>query len=89
MDVTVSIAAKILGIDTEIVHHNSLFTFKHMKPALQGWDPVPASWINQTMIYFNNYKELYFNNFKQSGVVHYVEDQFLTDQIIEQLHVQS
>lgn len=89
MDVTVSIAAKILGIDTEIVHHNSPFTFKHMKPALQGWDPVPALWINQTMIYFNNYKELYFNNFKQSGVVHYVEDQFLTDQIIEELNVQS
>ena len=39
------------------------------------------------MINFNNRRELYFNNFKQSGVVHYVEDQFLTDQIIEKLNV--
>ena len=58
-----------------------------MKPALQGLDPIPVLWTNQIMIYFNNRKELYFNNFKQLGVVHYVEDQFLTNQIIEQLNV--
>lgn len=87
MDVTVSIAAKMLGIDNEIIHSGSPFTFKHMKPALQGWDPIPDSCLNQLMIYFNDNNELYFNNFKQSGIVHYVEDQFLTDQIIEKLNV--
>jgi hypothetical protein len=87
MDVTVAISAKILGIEDLIVHANSPFTFAHMKPALQGWDPTPVSWLNQMMINFNDRRELYFNNFKQSGIVHYVEDQFLTDQIIEKLNV--
>lgn len=87
MDVTVAIAAKILGIEDEILHVNSPFTFVHMKPALQGWDPVPTNCLDQLMIYFNDRNELYFNNFKQLGVVHYVEDQFLTDKIIEQLNV--
>lgn len=87
MDVTVAIAAKILGIEDTIVHSNSPFTFAHMKSALQGWDPVPVSWTNQIMIHFTDSKELYFNNFKQTGVVHYVDDQFLTDQIIETLNV--
>lgn len=49
--------------------------------------PVPVSWTNQIMIHFTDSKELYFNNFKQTGVVHYVDDQFLTDQIIETLNV--
>lgn len=89
MDVTVSIAAKMLGIDNEIVHGGSPFTFKHMKPAIQGWDPIPESWLTQLMVHFNDNNELYFNNFKQSGIVHYVDDQFLTDQIIEKLNVQS
>lgn len=87
MDVTAAIAAKILGIEDTIVHSNSPFTFAHMKSALQGWDPVPVSWTNQIMIHFTDSKELYFNNFKQTGVMHYVDDQFLTDQIIETLNV--
>jgi hypothetical protein len=86
-DVTVSIAAKLLGIDDEIINSNSPFTFVHLKPAIQGWDPVPASYLTQTIINFNDHKELYLNNFRQYGVVHYVEDEFLTDKILEKLNV--
>jgi hypothetical protein len=86
-DVSVSIAAKLLGIDDAITHKNSPFTFTHLKPALQGWDPVPQSCLSQLLINFTDSKELYLNNFKQRGVVHYVEDAFLTDEIIEKLNV--
>jgi hypothetical protein len=87
MDVTFAIAAKLLGIDDQIINNKSPFTFTHMKPALQGWDPIPESFLSQTIVNFNSQKELFLNNFKQSGVFHYVEDKFLTDQIVEKLRV--
>lgn len=87
MDVSVAITAKILGIDDEIVHLNSPFTFTHMKPGIQGWDPVPESYLKQSHISFNSNCELFLNNFKQSGIFHYVDEQFLTDKIIGQLNV--
>ena len=87
MDVTFAIASKILGIDDQVINPNSPFTFKHMKPALQGWDPVPDSYLSQVMVNFNSKKELFINNIRQGGVFHYVEDEFLTDQIIEKLNV--
>jgi hypothetical protein len=87
LDVTISIAAKILGNDDQIQLPNSPFSFVHMKPGIQGWDPYPESYLKQTLVNFNNNFELYFNNFKQCGIVHYVEDEFLTDKILERLHV--
>lgn len=87
MDVTFAIASKILGIDDQVILANSPFTFTHMKPALQGWDPVPESCLSRVMVNFNSKKELFLNNIRQGGVFHYVEDEFLTDQIIEKLNV--
>ena len=87
MDVSIAIAAKILGIDDEISNKNSPFTFVHMKSALQGWDPVPASFLKQSLVKFTQKKELFINNFKQHDVFHYVEDSFLTDDIIGKLNV--
>ena len=87
MDVSFAIAAKILGIDDQVISANSPFTFTHMKPALQGWDPIPESVLSQTIVNFNSRKELFLNNIKQSGVFHYVEDAFLTDQLLRKLNV--
>ena len=87
MDVSSAIAAKILGIDDIIINKNSPFTFVHMKPALQGWDPIPESFLSQSFVFFSKNKELFINHFKQSGVFHYVEDAFLTDKIIGSLNV--
>jgi hypothetical protein len=86
-DVSVAIAAKLMGIDDVITNKNSPFTFTHLKPALQGWDPVPESCLSQLIINFTDYKELYLNNFRQHRVVHYVEDAFLTEEIIKKLNV--
>lgn len=87
IDVSVAIAAKLLGINDQIANTNSPFTFVHMKPALQGWAPIPVSALSHCLVNFNSNRELYVNNFKQQGVYHYVENDFLTDQIIEKLNV--
>lgn len=86
LDVATSITAKILNIEDLITSKNSPFKFVHMKPAIQGWEPTPGSWLSQTLINFNNDFELYINNFKQQGLFHYVEDDFLTDKILEILN---
>lgn len=86
IDVAASIAAKLLGIEDQIIHKDSPFTFIHLKPALQGWEPIPESCLSQLLINFNGKKELFLNNYKQTGVLHYVEDKFLTDEILEQLY---
>jgi hypothetical protein len=86
-DVSVAIAAKLMGIDDIITHKRSPFTFTHLKPALQGWDPIPQSCLSQLLINFTDSRELYLNNFRQQRVLHYVEDEFLTDKVIEKLNV--
>jgi hypothetical protein len=60
-------------------------SFIHMKPAIQGWNNPPASWINQIGISFNQDKQLKIGNFLQTGVFHYTEDAFLTNNIINTL----
>lgn len=87
IDVTFAIAAKILGIEDQIIGKNYPFTFVHMKPALQSWDPVPESFLDLTVVNFNERKELFLNNIKQHGVFHYVDDKFLTEKIIGRLSV--
>lgn len=87
MDVASSIACKILGIDDQVVNSNSPFSFVHMKTALQGWDPIPLSYLSQSLINFNDSKQLWINNFQQHGIFHYVENEFLTDDIIGKLSV--
>jgi hypothetical protein len=87
LDVSIAIAATLLGVDDTITHKNSPFTFTHLKPALQGWDPIPQSCLSQLLINFTDSRELYLNNFRQRGVFHYVEDAFLTDEIIKKLNV--
>jgi hypothetical protein len=87
LDVSAAIAAKLMGIDNIITNKNSPFTFTHLKPALQGWEPIPESCLSQLLINFTDTHELYLNNFKQRGVFHYVDDKFLTDKIIKKLNV--
>lgn len=86
IDVAASIATKILGIDDIVVHPNSPFTFIHMKPALQGWMPVPESCYTRVPAMFNSKNEMFIGNYKQRGVFHYVDDQFLTEKMIEDLN---
>jgi hypothetical protein len=85
LDVASAIAIKILGIESDVVHSQSPFKFVHMKPALQGWFPIPGSCYSQVHSYFNKDKELYVGNYKQLGVFHYVEDCFLNKEIVENL----
>jgi ABC-type amino acid transport substrate-binding protein len=56
-----------------------------MKPALQGWSPTPASWQDTVPFVLNSKGDLVIGNIKQSKLFHYVEKDFLTPVIMQQL----
>ena len=59
----------------------SLLTFTHMKPRLQNLDNPPVKWTDALSVDFGD-NGLYINGYKQSGVLHYVEDEFLTNNLL-------
>lgn len=77
LDVTVSLAAKILGIEEQITDKNSPCTFTHMKSLLQGWDHKNPNWLKVAHLYVSPNKDIYVNQCKQQGIFHYVEPNFL------------
>jgi hypothetical protein len=81
-DESFALAAKILDITHIIAYPLTFPKVVHMKPMIQNW-PWPAdTWTNHVGFYFNVDNELKIGNFKQTSIVHYVEKQLITDEII-------
>jgi hypothetical protein len=83
MDVSVSLASKILNLTSKITSTNSFITFTHMKPHLQNWSTVPNNWMEKVNVYFDSSMQIKIDNFRQQGVLHYVENEFLTDDLLK------
>ena len=84
MDVSSAIATTILDAKEEFGTGNPL-TFTHMKPAIQNWHDIPDTWQSATTMQFTDHADLKISNFLQTGVFHYTENDFLTDDIIKKL----
>ena len=84
MDVSSAIATAILDSKEEFGTGNPL-TFTHMKPAIQNWHDIPDTWQSATTMQFTDDADLKISNFLQTGVFHYTENDFLTDDIIKKL----
>jgi hypothetical protein len=80
LDVTISIAAKILGLEN-CFDNNQICSFTHMKSLIQGWNTVHPDWTKVAQVEIIDADTIYINQFKQSGVLHYVEDSFLENYI--------
>lgn len=84
MDVTCSIAIKIT--DCEAAVTNKVVrnpTFVHMKPYIQGWKTAKSRWQDKVGVYLTSNLKLLIGNNLQSGVFHYTEKDFITDEIVE------
>lgn len=80
MDVTTSIALKIANYKERNLSAPFLI---HMKPAIQDWQIVPDKWTDKLGVYVDKHANVKLGNYKQSGVLHYTENNFVTDAIIE------
>ena len=78
MDLTCSLAAKIMNIENDVVNLPAKYpTFTHMKPQCQDWIAYTEKWQDYVNVYMTDKMELYIGNFKQSGIFHYTEDDFI------------
>jgi len=85
MDVTVSLATKIMDCEKYTSHNFSPVTFTHMKPMIQGWESATDSWQDSISHYFNDRCDLKIGNYQQYGVFHYTEYSFLNTSMLNQL----
>jgi hypothetical protein len=85
IDVSVSLASKILGNSRYLSIPNSFITFTHMKPNVQNWLQSKSKWTDTIAYDVDNLGNLYVGNFLQRGVFHYVENEFLNNDINKRL----
>jgi hypothetical protein len=85
MDVATAIAIKLMNKQHSVFSNINFLTFTHMKPRCQNWRSTVKHWNEQVDYMFNKDCELYVANIQQHGIFHYVEDSFLTDEIMENL----
>lgn len=84
-DTGLALAIKLLWYDEFCLSPNIL-TFTHMKGQLQNWVNVGSRdflWANFVPHYFTKDLKLIVGNVEQTGVFHYHDNKFLTDDIIE------
>lgn len=81
-DEAFALSAKILDIADDIAFPLEFPRVVHMKPMLQNW-PWPADkWSDHVGFYLNNETKLKIGNYQQTDIVHYVEKDKMTDEII-------
>lgn len=82
MDLAVALASKIYGIEDDVL---SPLEFIHMKPAIQGWATTPISWRNFVNYVLNKKGEFVVGNIKQEKLFHYIDKNFVDDNLINRL----
>jgi len=85
MDVATAIAIDLLNLQHKVFSNYSNLTFTHMKPRIQNYQSQMNNWTQHIDYNLNTKNELFVGNVKQKGIFHYVEDNFLTEQMLEQL----
>jgi len=83
MDLTAAMTVDMLDCKSKVTNPNLPNpSFTHMKANIQGWNDIRESWQTKVGSYFTNQAELFIGNYKQTGIFHYTEDSFLTDDIL-------
>lgn len=81
-DEAFSLSAKLLGIENEISYNLEFPKIVHMKPMVQNW-PWPANdWTDHIGFYLNIDGKIKLGNYQQTDIVHYVNKNLITDEII-------
>ena len=81
-DEALALSAKILGIEDDISYELEFPRVVHMKPMIQNW-PWPAkAWSDHVGFYLNKQGRLKIGNYQQYDIVHYVEKDKITTEVI-------
>lgn len=81
-DEAFALASKILDITDEISYKLDFPKVVHMKPMVQNW-PWPAdTWSDHVGFYLNKQGKLKIGNYQQNYIIHYVEKDKISQEII-------
>jgi len=85
MDLATAIAIEISMNYTSVNDRNSPLEFIHMKPAIQGWQDPVHRWQDVITWILNSKGNLIVGNIQQSKLFHYIESDFIDENIILKL----
>lgn len=81
-DEAFALSSKILDIDGAVAYDLDFPKIVHMKGQVQNW-PWPAEkFTDHVGFYFNKKSELKIGNYQQHSIIHYVEKELITDEIL-------
>lgn len=81
-DESLALAADILGIENDIAYDLAFPRVVHMKPMIQNWPWPATTWSDHVGFYLNRKGELKIGNYQQHDIVHYVEKDKITPEVI-------
>lgn len=81
-DEAFALSAKILDIVDEISYDLDFPKVVHMKPMIQNWPWPTEHWDDHVGFYFNRKGQLKIGNYQQHDIVHYVEKNKISKEII-------
>lgn len=84
-DEAFSLSAKLLGIQEDVAFPLKFPSVVHMKPAVQNFPWSANKWSDHLGFYFSEDCELKIGNYQQTDIVHYVEKDKITDEILNLL----
>ena len=84
-DESFALSAKILDISDEIAYPLEFPRIVHMKPSIQNFPWEANKWSDHLGFYFTEDCQLKIGNYQQTDIVHYVEKDKITEEIINLL----
>lgn len=76
------LSAKILGIEDQISFPLAFPRISHIKPMIQNWGLKTNKVSDVVGFYLNDQGKMKIGNYQQSHIVHYVEKDFISDEIL-------
>lgn len=84
-DEAFALSAKILDIQDDISFDLEFPRIVHMKPMIQDWPWSAEKVTDHAGFYLSSDGQLKLGNFKQNDIIHYVEKDLITDEIVSLL----
>lgn len=84
IDVSAALALRFMDMENT-ASLNLVPSFTHMKPMLQDWQTFPSKWTDVLTVTLDNNGILKVADTVQQGLFHYVEEEFLTDDMLNKL----
>lgn len=82
MDLAAAIVIDMLDCHSAVLDSVGPLEFVHMKPGIQNWEDSSQKWTDMVPYYLNDKGSIFVANIKQSKLFHYVEKDFLDDNIL-------